>query len=131
VPSYVGYVVLGLGLAIIALALQRANELFLVSVRDGKTMLVRGRIPPALLAEIDDVVSRARVRHASVRAVKSDARPRLIASGVDAATEQRLRNVLGTFPMQRLKSAPGASRKNLGQWLGSVSLSWWLSQPRR
>jgi hypothetical protein len=90
----------------ITLRAGRDRELFVLSVRDGKTELVRGRIPPALLEALRDVMASARVKRATVRAVRAQDHARLEASGLHDAILQRARNVLGTFPLARLLSAP-------------------------
>ena len=56
--------------ALIAVALSRANELFCVSVRDGRCLVVRGQIPTALLQDFRDVVARAGLPRATIRGVR-------------------------------------------------------------
>ncbi len=102
----------------------RGSELFFVSVRKGKAIVVRGRVPGSLLDAIVDVTKRAGIQRASIRAVRSASHARLVTSGVDERTEQRLRNVFGTFPMARLTSAPPPSARNIGQILGLAWLAW-------
>lgn len=109
----------------------RANEVCAISVRNGKLLLVRGRAPQMLFDDIAEVVRRANVERSMIRVVKEGGAARLVATGVDEATAQRLRNVLGAHPYRLLVSpvrgrAPRASR-NLGQTLGIASLAWWLS----
>lgn len=113
----------------------RANEVCAISVRNGKLLLVRGRAPQMLFDDIAEVVRRANVERSMIRVVKEGGAARLIATEVDEATAQRLRNVLGAHPYRLLVSpvrggAPRASR-NLGQTLGIASLAWWLSDRSR
>jgi len=113
--------------------LARGNELFYVSARDGRLLLVRGRIPPSLLTGFGEILDRAGVRRAEIRAVKEGGGLRLVARGVDERTEQMLRNAFGVHPLQRLRTAPFAGHRNLGQVLGFAWLAWWLlgSRDRR
>ena len=106
--------------------LGRANEIFCISVRDGKLLVVRGAVPPALLHGFADVVRRERVDRATIRAVKGDGHARLVASGVSEGTAQRLRNVFGTHPIQKLRAASAPKVRNVGQVLGVAWLAWML-----
>jgi hypothetical protein len=47
------------------------------------------------------------------------------------ATEQRLRNVFGIHPVQKLRAAPPIRAKNLGQVLGIAWLAWMFLGSRR
>lgn len=112
----------------LALAISRANELFLVSVRDGRVLYIRGRITGALLSEFRDVVERAAVERASLRAVFSQGSVRLLVSGVDDKVAQRLRNVVGIVPEHKLRAARRPHVRNLGQRLGIAWLAWRLAR---
>lgn len=112
---------------VVLIASARANELFYLSVRHGEVLVVRGRVPPRLLSDIRDVVGRAAVKSASIRAVKESGAARLSVSGeVDANIAQRLRNVFGLYPIASLRSAPVISNPTLGQILGIAWLAWLL-----
>jgi len=108
----------------------RANELFCVSARDGRLLVIRGRIPPSLLTAFADILRRARVPRATIRAWKSEGHARIEASGVDEGTAQMLRNAFGLHPIQRLKTAPLVAHRNLGQILGVAWLAWLSWAPR-
>ena len=120
--------------ALIAVALSRANELFCVSVRDGRCLVVRGQIPTALLQDFRDVVARAGLPRATIRGVREGGRPRLLVSGADDFTAQRLRNPFGASRWGRvagLEAAPAERRdRNLGQLLGIAWLAWLLTRDR-
>ena len=109
----------------------RMNELFLISVRDGKLLVVRGRVPVRLRQDFAEVTSRAGVKRASIRAVRESGHARLIPSGVDEGTAQRLRNAFGIHPVQRLQAAPLLPNRNLGQILGFAWLAWLIAGSRR
>ena len=106
----------------------RMNELFLVSVRGGRVLVVRGRVPPGLLHDIEDVVQRAGVERATIRALKAPEGARLVVSGVDEGVAQRLRNAFRLQPMAQLRAAPILEERNLGQVLGIVWLAWLFSR---
>lgn len=118
--------------ALVLVALSRANEIFCVSIRNGRCMVVRGAVPPSVLREIAEIARRAKIRRGTVKAVKEGGRPRLVTSGVDAAVTQRLRNAVGAQGFGQLKAsqvvaASGARvSRNLGQWLGVAWLAWLL-----
>ncbi len=120
------WILVGLGLVAVVLFGMRANEIFFVSVRQGRCLVVRGRIPGVVLEGLADVVARSRVARGSIRAVRGDAHARLVVRGMDQGTTQRLRNVFGTHPVQRLRSAGPAADRNLGQLLGFAWLAWLL-----
>lgn len=108
----------------------RAHEVCIISVRGGKLLVVRGRAPQVLINDIGEVIRRAKVRGTTVRIVKEGGGAHISASGVDDATAQRLRNVLGAHPYRLLASAPPAIGRNLGQILGITWLAWLLSDRR-
>jgi hypothetical protein len=98
---------LALGLLVLVgyLVLRRANELFAVRVERGRATPLRGRPPKALLDAWTDVLAQPpRVEHAVLRVTVEDRRPMLRVQGdLDAARLQRLRNVLGLWPLARLR----------------------------
>jgi hypothetical protein len=104
----------------------RARELFVLSVRRGELLVVRGKLPSSLFEALGDVVERAGVKSASIRVAKTGGYARLTAAGVDEPVLQRLRNVVGTFTLKRLEEASWPRRKNLGQRLGVAWLAWRL-----
>ncbi len=108
--------------AVIWLLGTRANELFCLSVRDGRVLVVRGRVPAGLLADLKDALKDT--RRATVRAHKTPQGARLSTSGVDEFHEQRLRNIFHVYPQSRLAAAEPLNRKNLGQLLGIAWLAW-------
>lgn len=86
-------------------AIWRVNELFVVYVTAGKVHLPRGRAPRRLLDEIDDVLRRNRVRDARFRVVSEGGHAALAgARGLDETCLQQLRNVLGLWPLSRIRA---------------------------
>jgi hypothetical protein len=103
-------VMFALALAVIlllAVAARNVNLLFAASAREGKLIRLRGRAPNRLLGELQDVLQARPVRAASIRVVLQDRRPFLRASGDVRPEElQRLRNVLGTWDVAKIRAAP-------------------------
>ncbi len=91
-------------LAALLLAARRWNELFRLRLRGGRLELVRGRLPPALFTELREVLARAGARDAVVRAVVASGAARVLASGLGEDDVQRLRNVVGRFPLAQLRA---------------------------
>lgn len=86
----------------IVIAMYRSRELFVLKVQAGKTRVVRGSPPHALLQDLADVFARAGVQRAEVKVLREGGKPRLVASGLSEHELQRARNVLGAFPAHRL-----------------------------
>ncbi len=104
----------------------RQNTLFELSVRNGRVLVVRGRVPPGFLADVRAIIRN--VDRASIRAVKDQGHARLTASGVDERVLQRLRNAFSVYPAARLRAAPPIQRPTLGQILGIAWLAWLLDR---
>lgn len=116
-----------LGVAVYVVA-TRLAEIFCVSVRNGRVLVVRGAVPTPLLQDLADLMQRAGIERATLRAIKTSGHARLSMSGVDESTAQRCRNVFGTHPIHQLRSRPiPQGTKNLGQMLGIVWLAWLLA----
>jgi hypothetical protein len=95
-------VVGALAVALLLLSAFRSRELFVLTVERGKTRVLRGRPPHALLEGLADVFERASVKRARVRVLRDGDRARISATGLDASVLQRARNVLGAFPAHKL-----------------------------
>ena len=110
----------------------RAAEIFRVSVRDGRVLVIRGRVPPALLRAIREIVrSEPAITHGTIRAVRGEHGARLTASGaIDEGRLQRLRNAFALFPTSKLRAAASVARPTLGQVLGIAWLAWLLDRGR-
>jgi hypothetical protein len=122
-------------LAVVAVVLYfawRSAEIFCVSVRSGRALVIRGRVPPALLRAIREIVaSQPEVTHGTIRAVRGEHGARLTAGGaIDDGRLQRLRNAFGLFPTSKLRAASPVARPTLGQVLGIAWLAWLLDRGR-
>ena len=82
-------------------AATRHNEIFRVAVVRGRAAVVRGRVPPAFLSDLREIV--ARTQTGTVSAVKEGGEGRLVISAsIDERTAQRLRNAYAIYPGKRL-----------------------------
>src|SRR6476620_5812435 len=110
----------------------RSAEIFCVSVRNGRALVIRGRVPPALLRAIREIVgSHPEVTHGTIRAVRGEHGARLTAGGaIDDGRLQRLRNAFALFPTSKLRAASPVARPTLGQVLGIAWLAWLLDHGR-
>ena len=109
----------------------RWDELFCLSIRNGKMILVRGRAPVGFMAEAHAVVRRANVRSGTIRAVKTERGGRLEMSGLDERTQQVLRNLFALYPASQLRHAPAIAEPTFGQLLGVAWLAWLLDRSTR
>jgi hypothetical protein len=113
----------------VAFFASRARELFVVSVRNGRVLVVRGRVPPGFLSDIGAIVRQPPVRSATLRAVKGEHHARLVVGGdIDEGRIQRLRNTFGLRPMAQLHRAALVGKPTLGQVLGIAWLAWMLDR---
>jgi hypothetical protein len=100
--SWFVLIVVALALSLLFISALRTRVLFVLAVDRGRTRVVRGRAPHALLAGLADVFERAQVTRARVRVLRDGDRARISATGLDASVLQRARNVLGAFPAHKL-----------------------------
>lgn len=83
------------------------NLLCEASVEHGHITHFRGRAPKQLVRDFNDVLRQRPVTTATIRIQSSAGIPELVVSGdVVDAESQRLRNVLGTFPIARIRAEP-------------------------
>lgn len=86
-------------------SLRRALELFYVRVEHGRVRHVRGRVPPALLEDLRDVIQHAKIRDAELRVLRESGQPRLLLRGdVHPDHAQQLRNVIGRFRIAQIRA---------------------------
>ena len=101
------------------------EDLFALSIRGGRVLVVRGRVPARFVADVRDVIGRTRVSYADIRARPTANGGRLAFTGdIDDITQQRLRNVFGLIPAIQLRTAPPIHLPTFGQVVGIVWLAW-------
>jgi hypothetical protein len=107
----------------------RSRQLFYLSVRRGRVLVVRGRVPGGFLYEASETVKRPEVARASIRGYKAEHGAQLSFSGdLDEGRRQRLRNVFALYPAAQLRAARSVQRPTLGQILGIAWLAWLLDR---
>lgn len=90
----------------LVIALVRANELFCLRVSGTRVAVVRGRIPQGLLDELGDVFRKSPAE-VTLRGVSEGGHARVYADGeLSEAMRQRIRNVIGQWPVVRIRNAP-------------------------
>jgi len=110
----------------------RVGELFYVSVRDGKVLVVRGRVPVSMLQEFREAVSSPRVRRGAIRGYKTEAGGQLSCSGdIDEGREQRMRNTFMLYPTSKLRQTPAIEQPTLGQLSGIAWIAWLFDRSSR
>lgn len=94
---------------IVALLLMMRNAavIFTASVRKGRIVALRGRAPKGLVRDFNDVLRARPVPEARIKVVARGGAPALVGSGSLTEGElQRLRNILGTWPIAKIRAAP-------------------------
>ena len=81
-----------------------SRRLLAIDVEGGKIVRAKGKVPQDFYAEVVDVLERARsTGHAEVRIAEGHAK--LVTRGeIGDDVAQRLRNVIGRFPLSKLKA---------------------------
>jgi hypothetical protein len=99
-------------IVVLVLITRNANLLFVAKVKNGQICYVRGRAPKKLLADMGEVVRRRPVQAASLRVTVLDGMASLASRGdLDDQERQRLRNILGMWPVAKIRSASYVSGK--------------------
>jgi hypothetical protein len=80
------------------------GALFVLNVKNGRVTAARGKPPVRLVQDIQDVVGKPPVKRATIYVHADGPRARLTVRGtVDEGRVQRLRNVLGLYPLAKLR----------------------------
>ena len=96
----------------LVISIRRSTELFRIRVRTGTASFVRGRIPSSLLADVSDILRTPPVERAEIWAVRRSGKATLETKGEISAEQcQRLRNVLGTYSLQRILAGARPARR--------------------
>ena len=94
-------------LGAIALWARRARTLFELEIRSGRLEHARGRMPQGLLNDILAVLPRNHETRLLIRCSVERDRARLTTRGpITDEAAQQLRNLLGLWPLPRLRVAP-------------------------
>jgi hypothetical protein len=108
---------------------ERKRELFFLSFRSGKLLVIRGRVPQALLNDFSDALRRQQITRATLKAMRRPTGAQLSVGGeIDDFQAQRLRNLFRVYPLSNLSAAPAANDRTVGQVLGIAWLAWMLDR---
>lgn len=107
------WLLIGVLLAVLipfGIAIRRSTELFVLRAKQGRARAVRGRIPPRLFDELEDVFQR-NGSSGELRVLSERGSPVANMKGeFSAAARQQVRNVLGQYPLARIRAGkPAAS----------------------
>lgn len=88
----------------IAVGLSRINELFVLRMKGGRLVRVRGTIPPRLLGDLRDVMKGA--PETELRAVVEDGRAAIRSRPpLPPPLQQRLRNTISLWPVAKIRQS--------------------------
>jgi hypothetical protein len=85
---------------------RNAITIAVAEVQDGKLEVTRGGLSPRVVGDLRDVVSRPKVKSATLRILRQKDRARIEVHGeISEQQVQRLRNVVGNVPVAQLVRA--------------------------
>jgi len=82
---------------------RRKAELFLLQLRAGKLVVVRGDPPGLLVGDLEEALRRTPQARVTIRASRGPDRAELHVRGAAPPVEQQLRNIFGIHPLSRLR----------------------------
>lgn len=127
-----GAALIAVAALVLFLVLSRGSELFCLSIRDGRVLVVRGRVPLAFLRDVRELVGQVGLKRGTIRGLIGSDRARLECSAhIEEGLAQRLRNTFALYPVSAVRGAPAIANPTLGQLLGIGWLAWMLDAMRR
>jgi hypothetical protein len=94
-----------IGLLLLWTSARAAITIAVLEIQDGKIRVARGGLAPRVLDDLRDVVSRPRIKSATVRVTRAKDHAHIEVRGdVPAVQVQRLRNVIGNVGLAQLVS---------------------------
>ncbi len=103
-------VLLGLAAAVVlflVIGARNANRLLIATVRNGRLVRFKGHAPKKFVRDLEDVLSLRPVSSAQLRIVVLNKVPTVQVDGdIEQGELQRLRNVMGTWQVAKIRSAP-------------------------
>jgi len=98
----------------VAFAIHRAftsRRLLILDVQAGKITRARGRAPGELLHDLSDVAKRASLTGRIEVRIERDHGVLHVRGEIDEGSQQRLRNVIGRFPLAKLRAGRPVQRR--------------------
>jgi hypothetical protein len=100
-------------------------ELFYVSIRNGRALVVRGRVPAGLFHDLSVIIREPVVGSGWIRVFRGEHGAELFCGGdIEDGPEQRIRNAMMLYSLSNLRHALPVPRPTLGQVLGIAWLAW-------
>lgn len=126
---------LGLGILLVLVltlltALSRAHELYCVSVRGGRSLIVRGSLPASTQDEIDKLFASSASDEVVIRAFDREGEVHLNVSGATDTEVRWLERLLGGLGPDDLPP-PLPWQRTWWRFLGFVWLAWWIDGRNR
>lgn len=106
-------------------ALSRAHELYCVSVRGGRSLVVRGSLPASTQKEVDQVFAGSPSDQVLIRAFDREGVVQLTVTGASDDETRRLERLLEGLGPDELPP-PLPWQKSWWRFLGFVWLAWWM-----
>ena len=104
--AFVWLAIAAAALVFLYLASLRAVTIADLEIAQGKVRVIRGGIAPPILADLRDIARTPPIASARVSIVRSDGRAEVKLRGeVSPDQAQRIRNVVGSVPLARLRNA--------------------------
>lgn len=104
--AYLWIAIAAAAIALVYVASLRAITIADLEIENGKLRVVRGGIAPPILADLRDIARTPPIAAARVSIVRSDGRAEVKLRGeVSPEQAQRIRNVVGSVPLARLRNA--------------------------
>lgn len=120
-------IIIAVGALLLFVFISRGSELFCLSIRAGKVLVVRGRVPGAFLNDVRELVAQQNIQRGTIRGLIDSQRARLSCSHhIDEGLAQRLRNTFALYPMSSIRGAPRIVNPSFGQLLGIGWLAWMI-----
>jgi hypothetical protein len=99
--------VAAVAMAALWIAARRAITIAELTIEEGVVRVSRGGIAPPILADLRDIAKRPPIERGHVRIVRASGRAEVQLGGaIPAPQAQRIRNVIGSVPLARLRNAP-------------------------
>jgi len=109
---YLGVFALALFFLGLFVAVERTRRILVVEVDRGRIERLSGRAPADLASDIEDVLRAGRATGRVLLRLEGGRVVVHARGGIDENTKQRLRNVVGRFPVARLRTARRVRRRS-------------------
>ncbi|MCP4444300.1 MAG: DUF3634 family protein [Myxococcales bacterium] len=110
-------------IAVVAYVLfSRSREIFVLRLRSRKLTCHRGRVPSGLLSSFREVLDGA--QNGTIKASRTPNGAHLRTSGISSSAEQRMRNILGLYPISKLSAPRHRTALAMQEALSPLNVAW-------